>query len=190
MPSGTGVSSLENTTKTEDDRPLKKKSSPEGNNDHSPYCYGRWSQEEHRKFINGIIKYQTDWKRVQGFIKTRTTTQTRSHAQKFFIRAKNIYEEIFGKEDCKENFTTEYVIRWVSSQVKKNSEKENIPPKRRKKIKQFVDSLLDIGCYFDNNSQTKEVNDISFESDDVQTNEETTIEIRIVETPGEIFEVK
>ena len=49
---------------------------------------GRWTENEHQKFLEGILKYGNEWKRVQGIIKTRSSTQARSHAQKFFLRMK------------------------------------------------------------------------------------------------------
>ena len=53
------------------------------------YNQGRWNMEEHKKFIMGILEYGNDWKKVQKLIKTRSSTQARSHAQKFFLRIKN-----------------------------------------------------------------------------------------------------
>ena len=52
------------------------------------YNTGRWTQEEHLKFIDGILEYGNEWKKVQSLIKTRSSTQARSHAQKFFLRIK------------------------------------------------------------------------------------------------------
>ena len=49
---------------------------------------GRWTKEEHKKFIEAIIKFGNDWKEVQAYINTRTSTQARSHAQKFFEKIK------------------------------------------------------------------------------------------------------
>ena len=49
---------------------------------------GRWTKEEHRKFIDAICKFGNEWKKVQQYIKTRSSTQARSHAQKFFLRLK------------------------------------------------------------------------------------------------------
>ena len=49
---------------------------------------GRWTDLEHQKFIEGILEYGNEWKKVQGVIKTRSSTQARSHAQKFFLRIK------------------------------------------------------------------------------------------------------
>lgn len=57
-------------------------------NKNSKYSSGRWSLEEHKKFIEAIIKYGNDWKEVQKHIGTRSSSQARSHAQKFFIKLK------------------------------------------------------------------------------------------------------
>ena len=51
---------------------------------------GKWTEEEHEKFIEGILNYGNEWKKVQQIIKTRSSTQARSHAQKFFLRIKKI----------------------------------------------------------------------------------------------------
>ena len=52
------------------------------------YNTGRWSEEEHLKFLEGILEYGNEWKKVQNLIGTRSSTQARSHAQKFFLRIK------------------------------------------------------------------------------------------------------
>ena len=49
---------------------------------------GRWTKEEHTRFIDAIIKYGNDWKKVQRHVATRTSTQARSHAQKFLMKLK------------------------------------------------------------------------------------------------------
>lgn len=50
---------------------------------------GRWTDTEHKKFLEGILLFGNDWKNVQDMIGTRTSTQARSHAQKFFIYLRN-----------------------------------------------------------------------------------------------------
>lgn len=47
---------------------------------------GRWTIEEHKKFLEALDLYGKDWKKVQLHVGTRTTTQTRSHAQKYFAK--------------------------------------------------------------------------------------------------------
>lgn len=51
---------------------------------------GRWSRAEHRKFIEGLKLYGRNWKRISEIIKTRSSTQVRSHAQKHFIKEAQI----------------------------------------------------------------------------------------------------
>ena len=67
-------------------KPIKKQKI--SNNKNSKYSSGRWNLEEHKKFIEAIIKYGNDWKEVQKYIGTRSSSQARSHAQKFFIKLK------------------------------------------------------------------------------------------------------
>jgi len=53
---------------------------------------GRWTEEEHKKFINAILLFGNDWKEVESYIITRNSTQARSHAQKFLIKLKRKLE--------------------------------------------------------------------------------------------------
>ena len=38
---------------------------------------GRWTSEEHDRFVEGIKKYKADWKAVSDYVGTRTVTQVR-----------------------------------------------------------------------------------------------------------------
>src|SRR4051812_44973771 len=80
------------------------------------YSTGRWSQEEHNKFIEAMFLYGNEWKRVQQHIKTRSSTQARSHAQKFFIRIKKKLRD----ENLDHDFTAsptnhrnEIIMSWI-----------------------------------------------------------------------------
>jgi len=57
---------------------------------------GRWSKEEHEKFLEGIVLYNVNWKKVKTLIETRTPMQVRSHAQKFFNKMKLCKDENLG----------------------------------------------------------------------------------------------
>ena len=47
---------------------------------------GRWTRDEHYRFVEALKLYGKEWKRVQEHIGTRSSTQARSHAQKFFVK--------------------------------------------------------------------------------------------------------
>ena len=46
---------------------------------------GRWSKFEHCSFLKALKQHGRDWKRVARTVQTRTSTQCRSHAQKFIV---------------------------------------------------------------------------------------------------------
>ena len=71
-------------------------------NNNSQFHTGRWTEEEHRKFIDGILEYGNEWKKVQQIIKTRSSTQARSHAQKFFLRVKKVIKNNGGSFNINE----------------------------------------------------------------------------------------
>ena len=75
------------------------------------YNSGRWTEEEHQKFIEGILEYGNEWKKVRKIIKTRTSTQARSHAQKFFLRIKKNISEIQKKKNILIFFQMEKKIK-------------------------------------------------------------------------------
>ena len=82
---------------------------PQNQKSENQFNNGRWSQEEHQKFIEALFIYGNDWKKVQKYIITRTATQSRSHAQKFFIYFRKKFVDLYGnskliqKEEAEDN---------------------------------------------------------------------------------------
>ena len=72
--------------------PTKNTNSLNNNN----YSAGRWKSDEHQRFIDAIIIYGNNWRQVQKYVGTRSSTQTRSHAQKFFEKLKR--SQLFKRE--------------------------------------------------------------------------------------------
>ncbi len=53
---------------------------------------GKWTAEEHERFLEAMARFGNDWKRARVHISTRTAAQIRSHAQKYYehMRKKEI----------------------------------------------------------------------------------------------------
>ena len=68
--------------------------SKDSESNNGKFLSGKWTEEEHEKFIEGILLYGNEWKKVQDIIKTRSSAQARSHAQKFFMKIKKSLENV------------------------------------------------------------------------------------------------
>ncbi len=50
---------------------------------------GKWTDEEHKRFLQALELYGNCWKKVEEYVGTRTCAQIRSHCQKYFRRLRN-----------------------------------------------------------------------------------------------------
>ena len=84
---------------------------------------GRWSNEEHCKFLEGLELYGVKWKKYRNIIESRTLSQVRSHAQKFFLKMKLCKDENLGID-----FTSNSIrnIGDMINQIKNNKNNNNI----------------------------------------------------------------
>ena len=92
------------------------------------FLTGRWHLSEHKKFLEAIIKFGNDWKRVEKHIGTRSSSQARSHAQKFFIKLKEEQKNLkISKEIDYSNSTIKsfhYALQSMTQEKKDNIIKE------------------------------------------------------------------
>jgi SHAQKYF class myb-like DNA-binding protein len=56
---------------------------------------GRWSQNEHIKFLRAYVNFGKKYKLSQKYIGSRNSTQIRAHAQKFFRKLKTLKNDQF-----------------------------------------------------------------------------------------------
>ncbi|RLN44015.1 hypothetical protein BBJ28_00008303 [Nothophytophthora sp. Chile5] len=54
---------------------------------------GRWTADEHERFLEGFRIHGHKWKRVQQVVRTRSVTQVRTHAQKYLLKVAKLKAE-------------------------------------------------------------------------------------------------
>ena len=74
-------------------RKAQNHSSNEENSANQSIQNGRWTDEEHDRFIDALRVYGKNWNKVHKQVATRTSAQTRSHAQKYFNKLIRQHEE-------------------------------------------------------------------------------------------------
>jgi len=151
------------------------------------YNTGRWSEEEHLKFIDGILEYGNEWKKVQNLIGTRSSTQARSHAQKFFLRLKknfNLDNEILSESnstavspvnnscninDENGNYMKNFFELIYKNKKDKKIKNEKLTLEQKKKIIHLVSKISlhenndNINIKNNNNNENVKKNDLNFD---------------------------
>ncbi|CAD8107696.1 unnamed protein product [Paramecium sonneborni] len=57
---------------------------------------GRWTKDEHQRFVEALSIHGKNWKKVEEYVNTRSGAQIRSHAQKFFNRLEKEFNKQFN----------------------------------------------------------------------------------------------
>lgn len=83
----------------------------------SKYNKGRWNSNELRLFVEGLVLHGNEWKKIQTIIKTRSATQTRSHAQKFFLRLRKKVDITQSSENIR-NFVHKFIQNCIHQNFK------------------------------------------------------------------------
>lgn len=68
---------------------VKNKNMETDEDKHTFSANGRWTDDEHERFLKGLQLYGRSWKKVKKYVGTRSATQVRSHAQKYFTKFQN-----------------------------------------------------------------------------------------------------
>lgn len=153
---------------------------------------GRWSNEEHIKFIEALVKYGKNWKNIKKYIGTRTTTQARSHAQKFLLKLKmfkddnspfdfnsnniknlsNVIEEIKRKKNNNEDegqYLINTLINLSETITRENQEFNYCVRKLKKKLKKMKKIKIE-ETTTDNNILNNDRKDLNNSNDHIMFN--------------------
>lgn len=98
---------------------------------------GRWTKEEHQRFVEALKIYGKNWKKVEEHINSRSGAQIRSHAQKFFNRIQK--EQNVDKGEAIENIANQDKISNAPSEeqelsIKKRSFNDFISNQNEEKV--------------------------------------------------------
>ena len=137
----------------------------------NPAITGRWKFKEHMLFLEGLDKYNANWKKICPLIKTRTPNQVRSHAQKFFLKLKQVKDEQLGIDFTSDNINS---IRDMINNIKSIncdydlikvflylSEKYEAMKKDKKQIKHTKELITEINKYSDSDNNIKDENNVN-----------------------------
>lgn len=109
---------------------------PEKKNE-TNYQRGTWSEEEHGLFLKGLEEFGAGrWKEIAQMIPSRTSDQTRSHAQKYFKKLARSNKNAQGgkKREREENETTtsDEVVGQANAAATETTSKAAVAPKKIK----------------------------------------------------------
>ncbi|CAD8175457.1 unnamed protein product [Paramecium pentaurelia] len=77
-------------------QPSKRKQSRSFEDSEEEVVQGRWTKDEHQRFVEALSINGKNWKKVEEYVGTRSGAQIRSHAQKFFNRLEKEFNKQFN----------------------------------------------------------------------------------------------
>ena len=87
---------------------------------------GRWTKDECRRFEEALEKFGDQWKKVETYVGTRSGTQIRSHAQKYFLRLKQQKRALTQKVDLSIDHTSIHTSQERKTQTEQPNDIQNI----------------------------------------------------------------
>lgn len=110
-------------------KPKLPKPEPKPRRDGNPFNEGRWKEEEHQLFLEGIEKFGKKWTQIAGLVKTRSVVQVRTHAQKYYQRLEAAAKGILTREFRSPSTSTLKFLPEHAKRVEQIVKKSNPPMK-------------------------------------------------------------
>ena len=99
---------------------------------------GHWTKEEHNKYLDALILFQNDYKKISKIIKTRSIVQIRSHSQKYFNKFKekmlNNVRYLVNREQINKLTIIELIKIYILCNRNKNISQKMAIPLHNKEI--------------------------------------------------------
>ncbi|TMW68741.1 hypothetical protein Poli38472_006209 [Pythium oligandrum] len=103
---------------------------------------GRWSADEHERFLAGFRIHGHKWKRVQQVVRTRSVTQVRTHAQKYLLKlAKMKAEKKGGDEDHAGSVNNSSDVEMSHAASSRVEESDEQSPRKKQRRYEPADQL-------------------------------------------------
>ena len=107
---------------------------------------GRWTEEEHKIFLEGILEYGNEWKKIQKFIKTPSSTQASFHLKNFFLKIKKNLNKLNSKNNLNIDFNG--MIKYIITTLSDDKNKEIVlNENQREKLLKII--YYEIKCLID-----------------------------------------
>lgn len=90
---------------------------------------GRWTQQEHQAFLEGLRECGREWKKVAMRIPTRTSAQIRSHAQKYFSKIQRDHEN---------SFLPESAVSGCATATVSSTDNQHLPPSIQRNVERIL----------------------------------------------------
>ena len=128
---------------------------------------GRWEPKEHIMFLGGCLQYGNNWKKVEAYVKTRTSTQIRSHAQKFLKKLEKKYSGSQNQNISSYDSVSEELIN--NNILSQNKES----PIKTEEIKQETLKINENNTPEENNISKENNQMLSLKNDEIMANDKT-----------------
>lgn len=111
---------------------------------------GRWTEEEQRLFASAIQIYGKRWKKLEQIMGTRTSTQCRSHGQKYFLKLKKDQSRTITTDSTREEGTdssADYENQEIPMEIgeipmKIGEEETNLEEMDNNQLKEYLERLV------------------------------------------------